>query len=409
MPKDKYDLYAVAVQEASYRKEESEWFELVQAHLGKEYLTLASMNLWDTLLIVLTRKKHLLKITNVEGSTKATVHKSVCGTKGGIGISLRFLETSMCFVTCHLAARLERNAMRNTNLEEVVDCLQLGIRETDFCNQFNHLFFFGDFNYRLELEAAQAEKAIEEKKYTALLDYDQMTTQRRDEGILHGFQEPPITFAPTYRMQVGSDKYMAEKGNAPSYCDRVLTRSMANTWVKCTAYKAHPKYTNSEHQPVSATFIVRCVRPVLSCFAKVQSPIPMFVFEEIHFVESNGPIMKKPAIKIESPFTPLMKNIPSKMTNTATPAWKGSEIPKLESVSQVQEYLETCHIMLIVREAAEKREDKAHRGTGLITLFGRVIGVQDIQQEFESDVLCHGKCVGKIVGKFHWEPAPLAS
>lgn len=407
MPKDKYDIYAVAVQEASYRKEESEWFEYVQHHLGKEYLTLASMSVWDTLLIVLSRKKHLLKITNVEGSTKATVHKSVCGTKGGIGISLRYLETSMAFVTCHLAARLERNAMRNTNLEEVVDGLQLAVRETDFCNQFNHVFMFGDFNYRVELDNSSAQEMIDSKQYQALLDYDQLTTQRRDEGVLHGFQEPPITFAPTYRMQVGSDQYMAEKGNAPSYCSRVLTRSMTNTWVKCTGYRAFRSVQVSEHQPVNATFIVRCVRPTMSCFMKAQSPIPQFIFEELAFTESTGPLIKKPQLMIVSGFTATAKNIDAVSGQTASPSWSGN-LPRMESVTQAQEYLETCHFIFIVREAAEKREDKAHRGTAHLPLFSRVIGVQDMQQEFDADIMAHGKCLGKLTGKFRWEAAPLA-
>mgnify|MGYP001591582405 FL=1 len=407
MPKDKYDIYAIGVQEASYRKTESEWFSYVQDYFGREYLTLASMCLWDTLLIVMARKKHLLKITNVEGSTKATVHKSVCGTKGGIGISLRFLETSMCFVTCHLAARLERTAMRNTNVEEIVDGLQLAIRETDFVNQFNHVFMFGDFNYRVEMETGPAEGLIESKGYAELLETDQLTVQRRDDGILYGFQEPPVTFAPTYRMQAGSAKYMAEKGNAPSYCDRVLTRSMANTWVKCTSYKSAPAVTFSEHQPVAATFIVRCVRPCMSLFMKAQSPIPLFVFDKIEFTESVGPIIKKPVLQVFSPFTGAVKPIDARAQQTNSPMWQGT-IPKLESVTHAQEYLETCHIVFVVREAAEKREDKSHRGTAVLTLFGRVLGVQDMQQEFDAEILCHGRCVGKMTGAFHWEPAPLA-
>ena len=409
MPKDKYDLYAVAVQEASYRKEESEWFEYVQNHLGKDYLTLASMSVWDTLLIVLSKKKHLLKITNVEGSTKATVHKQVCGTKGGIGISLRYLETSMAFVTCHLAARLERNAMRNTNVEEIVDGLQLAIRETDICNQFNHLFFFGDFNYRVALDAGAAQEMIDGKQYTELLDYDQMTTERRDEGVLHGFQEPPVTFAPTYRMQVGSDKYMAEKGNAPSYCARVLTRSMANTWVKCTGYRAFPSVTVSEHQPVNATFIVRCVRPTMSCFMKQQSPIPQFIFEELHFEESTGPIIKKPTITMFAQFAANSKPVDASAGNTASPSWAGAGLAKMECVTQAQEYLETCHILFVVREAAEKRDDKSHRGSAHLPLFGRVIGQQDTSQDFEADIMAHGKLIGKLTGKFRWEAAPLAA
>lgn len=333
------------------------------------------------------------------------MHKSVCGTKGGIGISLRYLETSMAFVTCHLAARLERNAMRNTNLEEVVDGLQLAIRETDFCNQFNHVFFFGDFNYRIELDNASAMEMIESKQYSALLDYDQLTIQRRDEGILHGFQEPPITFPPTYRMQVGSEQFLAEKGNAPSYCARVLTRSMANTWVKCTGYKSFRNVQVSEHLPVHATFIVRCVRPTMSCFMKQQSPIPQFIFEELNFSESTGPIIKKPQLMITSPFTNVFKNIEPLSGSTASPAW--NVIPKVESVTQAQEYLETCHFVFIVKDASEKREDKAHRGTAHLPLFSRVIGLQDMQQEFDADIMSHGKLVGKLTGKFRWEAAPL--
>ena len=61
-----------------------------------------------------------------------------------------------------------------------------------------------------------------------------------------------------------------------------------------------------------------------------------------------------------------------------------------------------------IREAAEKREDKAHRGTAHLTLFSRVIGVQDMQQEFDADLMAHGRLIGKLTGKFRWEAAPLA-
>jgi hypothetical protein len=403
LPKDKYDIYAVAVQEASFRKNESDFFEYIQKHLGRDYLTLASMSVWDTLLIVLSKKKHLLKITNVEGSTKSTVHKAVCGTKGGIGISLRYLETSMCFVTCHLAARLERNAMRNTNIEEIVDGLQLAIRETDITNQFNHLFMFGDFNYRIELDAKNATNMIKAKEFQSLLDYDQLMIQRRDEGVLHGFQEPPITFAPTYRMTVGGSEYMSEKGNGPSYCGRVLTRSMSNTWVKCTGYRAFPEVQISEHQPVNATFIVRCVRPTMSCFMKEQAPIPMMTFEDITVTESTGPMIKKPNMTVFAQFAATSKKIDAVAGGTASPSWIGKQIPKLDCVTQAQEFLETCHVVLVIREGAEKREDKAHRGTAHLPLFGRIVGVQDMQQEFEADIMAHGKLIGKLAGKFKWE------
>eukprot|EP00656_Telonema_subtile_P048062 TRINITY_DN5637_c0_g1_i2.p1 TRINITY_DN5637_c0_g1~~TRINITY_DN5637_c0_g1_i2.p1 ORF type:complete len:1966 (-),score=562.67 TRINITY_DN5637_c0_g1_i2:170-6067(-) len=400
LPKDKHDIYAIAVQEASYRKEENEWFDYIQAYLGRDYLTLASMNLWDTLLIVLTRKKHLLKITNVEGSTKATIHKAVCGPKGGIGISLRYLETSMCFVTCHLSSRIERTAMRNTNLEEIVDNLQLGIRETDLYNQFNHVFFFGDFNYRTEVDVPTAENMIQNESYAELLAYDQFSKQR-EEGLLFGFEESPITFAPTYRLQPGTGKYMAEKGNASSYCDRVLTRSMPNTWVKCTSYKSIPQLTFSEHSPVAATFIVRCVRPVLSCFAKQQQPQPTFKFKQIK-VTGNNVVISKPRLMLFSPFFGNNKPFDSKVTKNANPIWNAADVPPLESVSQIQPFLESGHIVFIIREGAEKREEKGHRGSGSLPLFNRVIGQESTEQEFEIDLINHGRKCGTISGAFTW-------
>ena len=41
------------MQEASFQKREDEWFQYVQEYLGKEYLTLANMILWDMNIIVL--------------------------------------------------------------------------------------------------------------------------------------------------------------------------------------------------------------------------------------------------------------------------------------------------------------------------------------------------------------------
>jgi hypothetical protein len=140
---------------------------------------------------------------------------------------------------------------------------------------------------------------------------------------------------------------------------------------------------------------------------KQQSPIPMFVFQEIQFSESTGPIIKKPLLQVFSPFLGTLPPIEAREANTASPDWGASSIPRFESVTQAQEYLETCHFIFVVREGAEKREDKSHRGTAVMTMYGRVLGVQDMQQEFDAEILCHGKMVGKLTGKFHWEPAPL--
>eukprot|EP00760_Papus_ankaliazontas_P020093 PhM_4_TR18100/c2_g1_i1/m.57096 len=404
IPKDKYEIYAIAVQEASYQREENEWFQYIQSFLGKEYLTLANMNLWDTYLIVLTKKKNLLKITNVEGSTKATQHKNVCGTKGGVGISLRFHDTSMCFVTCQLAARQERTAMRNTNLQEIIDCLQLSNKDTDFTQQFNHVFFFGDFNYRLDMDDAKAMPLIQQGNFPALLESCQFNTQRKADGLLHGFKEAEINFRPTYRFKKGTTEYNSEKGAAPSYTDRVLVKSMENTWIRCLTYTSCETLNFSEHAPVSASYIVRAVRPAMALFHAVQQPKIRFVFPEITVIENKGLAMKKPGLILTTFISDSPHEVKVSKPETATPSWVGGEVPEVDVVNHLPEFVETQQVILILRDLAEKRDDKALRGTACMCLKGMIDGQQGVDQTVTLDMVVHGKLMGKIVVKFRWMP-----
>lgn len=44
----------------------------------------------------------------------------VMGNKGGVGIRLRLRSSSLCFVTCHLAAHRENIKSRNENYHKVL-------------------------------------------------------------------------------------------------------------------------------------------------------------------------------------------------------------------------------------------------------------------------------------------------
>lgn len=43
----------------------------------------------------------------------------VMGNKGGVGIRLRLRSSSLCFITCHLAAHRENVKARNENYQKV--------------------------------------------------------------------------------------------------------------------------------------------------------------------------------------------------------------------------------------------------------------------------------------------------
>jgi len=408
IPKNKFDIYAIAVQEASYQKEDQEWFQYVTNFMGKEYLTLASMSLWDTHLIVLTRKRNLLKITNVEGSTKATQHRNVCGNKGGVGISLRFHQTSMCFVTCQLAARTERTALRNTNLEEIIDCLQLSNKDTDFTTQFNHVFFFGDFNYRIDMENAEVMNHIKAGNYGPLLDACQLNQQRQDAGILHDFEEAPIMFRPTYRFAKGSANYFTDKFSSPSYTDRCLARSMPNTWIRCLSYDSCEKIQISEHMPVSASYVIRIIRPVMTCFSTPQPKVRV-AFSEITVIENQGPVIKKPALLLCTNFSDSPHKCAVLQQPTNLPKWAGqANIPFINCTVNVPCFLEAQQILILLRDQGEKREDKALRGTAVLSLKGMVAWQpedpgKDSPHEIVLPFTLHGKVTGRMSIKFKLE------
>ena len=83
-----------------------------------------------------------------------------------------------------------------------------------------------------------------------------MISRRRISGFrLSSFAEAPITFAPTYKYDVGTDEYdSSEKRRSPAWCDRLLYRGPGR--IKQLEYRRH-EVRVSDHRPVSGTFKIR--------------------------------------------------------------------------------------------------------------------------------------------------------
>ena len=116
----------------------------------------------------------------------------------------------------------------------------------------------GDLNYRIDTMSRDTViKAINNANLDKLLERDQLlVSRRRNPGFrLRAFTESLITFAPTYKYDIGSDRYdTSEKHRAPAWCDRILYRGAGN--VKQTQYRRHETRV-SDHRPVSGTFKMR--------------------------------------------------------------------------------------------------------------------------------------------------------
>ena len=120
--------------------------------------------------------------------------------------------------------------------------------------EHNLVVWFGDLNYRLNLAGDMARTLAERGDYEVLHAHDQLGQAQRDEKAFNdGFEEAPLTFAPTYKYDVGTDSFdSSEKRRPPAWCDRVLWREGdKGARVSCSEYVRHDERT-SDHRPVSA-------------------------------------------------------------------------------------------------------------------------------------------------------------
>ena len=116
----------------------------------------------------------------------------------------------------------------------------------------------GDLNYRIDTMGRDTVvKAVNANNLAKLLERDQLlVSRRRNPGFrVRAFMECPITFAPTYKYDVGTDRYdTSEKRRAPAWCDRILYRGPGK--IKQVDYRRH-EIRVSDHRPVSGRFKLR--------------------------------------------------------------------------------------------------------------------------------------------------------
>lgn len=182
-------------------------------------------------------------------------------------------------MNCHLAAGQSQTAHRNNDVSAVLELAMLPMEAdpTIRCNRFvgggdgsmvlDHeiCILNGDLNYRIETMGRDTViKAIHAQQYHRLLERDQLlVSRRRNPGFrLRDFQESPISFAPTYKYDLGTDHYdTSEKHRTPAWCDRILYRGPGK--VEQILYRRH-ELQISDHRPVSGIFVMNIKRIIPS-------------------------------------------------------------------------------------------------------------------------------------------------
>ncbi|KAI9321056.1 Endonuclease/exonuclease/phosphatase [Dichotomocladium elegans] len=267
---------------------ENTWVKAILNGLGHkadQYYKVASQQLVTILIIVIAKKPLQSFIKDVSTNYVPVGFMNIMGNKGGVGIRLRFHESYICFVGCHLAAFTDQIDRRNQDFNEIckrlvfqhhpnpaLDYVQYGwndegvsfLETHGVCRDWwdeasvfhsDYLIWLGDLNYRINLSEPEIKTRLRRQALDALLPYDQLLIERQAGRAFQMFEEGEIKFMPTYKFDAGTDQYDSSiKRRAPSWTDRILWKTSSATAppLELLAYDCCMQLRLSDHKPVYA-------------------------------------------------------------------------------------------------------------------------------------------------------------
>uniref|UniRef100_A0AC11C8Q0 Inositol polyphosphate-5-phosphatase J n=1 Tax=Ovis aries TaxID=9940 RepID=A0AC11C8Q0_SHEEP len=249
-----------------------QWSELFMDALGPfNFVLVSTVRMQGVILLLFAKYYHLPFLRDVQTDCTRTGLGGYWGNKGGVSVRLAAFGHMLCFLNCHLPAHMDKAEQRKDNFQTILSLQQFqgpgaqGILDHDL------VFWFGDLNFRIESYDLHFVKlAIDSEQLHQLWEKDQLNMAKNTWPILKGFQEGPLNFAPTFKFDVGTNKYdTSAKKRKPAWTDRILWKVKApgggpspsgreshRLQVTQHSYRSHMEYTVSDHKPVAAQFVL---------------------------------------------------------------------------------------------------------------------------------------------------------
>ncbi|RXN16874.1 phosphatidylinositol 3,4,5-trisphosphate 5-phosphatase 2 [Labeo rohita] len=325
-----HDIYVFGAQENSVC--DKEWVETLRCALKDyteiDYKPIAVQTLWNIKIVVLVKAEHENRISHVGMSSVKTGIANTLGNKGAVGVSFMFNGTSFGFVNCHLTSGNEKIHRRNQNYLDILRQLSLGDKQLnsfDISLRFTHLFWFGDLNYRLDMDIQEILNYINRKEFEPLLKVDQLNLEREKNKM---------------------------RTNVPSWCDRILWKSYPETHIVCNSYD---DIVTSDHSPVFGTFEVGVTSQFVSKKGLPKSSEQAYIeFENIEAIVKTASRTK---FFIEFYSTCLEEFKKSYENDTQSSdnvnflrvGWSSKQLTTLKPILSDIEYLQDQHLLLTVK------------------------------------------------------------
>ncbi|TMW64264.1 hypothetical protein Poli38472_012886 [Pythium oligandrum] len=389
-------------------------------HLGEQYVLVAKVELLEMRLLVFVHSKH--RVSGIEKHSIATGLGSVIGNKGGLILKLVLHNTSLCFVSCHLAAHQDQKFLdkRNADCTSILHA-SLGLhKHLQMDHQFDHCFWFGDLNYRVDLNYTQPKNRthdehvhdvralVRAKKWTVLNANDQLQHQIEQHKTLFGWELPPALFPPTFkRVRATTDQYNPQR--VPSYCDRVLYKSLPGlrSSLKLLEFQSVDSISTSDHKPVRASFqLMTTPRITVTPMGALRDPTTV-EFRDLQAKDLLGMDMtglSDPYVKFYSlPECVLQRDSSGSHPTTATimntlaPRWTNEQIPVLSLRCETDVDVKRVHLVLLFMDYdATSMDDRL----GVVTLsLDKYTLAKPRFVPFEAQIVRHGKPAGTVSAK----------
>ncbi|XP_052210332.1 type I inositol polyphosphate 5-phosphatase 2-like isoform X2 [Diospyros lotus] len=229
-----------------------------------KYVRIVSKQMVGIYVSIWVRRRLRRRINNLKVSPVGVGLMGYMGNKGSISISMTLYQTRLCFVCSHLTSgqKVGDEQKRNSDVHEI-------LRRTHFSSVLDSdhpqtipahdkIFWFGDLNYRLNMLDTEVRELVAKKKWDELLNSDQLSIELHSGHVFDGWKEGPITFPPTYKYEINSDRYVGEnpkegeKKRSPAWCDRILWLGKG---IKQLSYQ-RAEIKLSDHRPISSVFLV---------------------------------------------------------------------------------------------------------------------------------------------------------
>ncbi|CAN6486388.1 unnamed protein product [Victoria cruziana] len=238
--------------------------EQVGRRSSTRYVRIVSKQMVGIYISIWIRRRLRRHINNLKVSPVGVGLMGYMGNKGSVSVSLSLYHSRLCFVCSHLTSGQKDGDMerRNSDVHEILRRTRFSSAIDDNQPQtipcHDQIFWFGDLNYRLNMDDMEVRRLVAKGRWHELIDRDQLCRELRKGRVFGGWKEGTIDFAPTYKYEFNSDRYAGEttregeKRRSPAWCDRIL---FFGKGIKQLSY-SRTELSLSDHRPVSSTFLL---------------------------------------------------------------------------------------------------------------------------------------------------------